>query len=105
MIKHFNTGAPLIGRFLGQEKTVLTEICHIRGVFMVKTCKTGIHEINSPHFLLFFMIFQFFEKKKQGFILTLYCVTKLQNYAACIKDVLIDFSRNRRHKKPYNTSF
>ena len=71
---------------MGQEKTVLIEICHIRGVFMVKTCKTGIQEINSPHFLLFFMIFQFFEMKKQGFILTLYFVTKSQNYASRIKD-------------------
>ena len=50
---------------MGQEKTVLIEICHIRGVFMVKTCKTGIQEINSPHFLLFFMIFQFFEMKNK----------------------------------------
>ena len=105
IIKHLNTGTPLIGRFLGQEKTVLIEICLIRGVFMVKTCKMGIQEINSPHFLLFFMIFQFFEMKKQGFILTLYFVTKLQNYASRTKDLSIHFSRNRRHKTPYNTSF
>ena len=72
---------------------------------MVKTCKTGIQEINSHHILLFFMIFQFFEMKKQGFILTLYFVTKSRNYASHIKDVLIDFSRNRRHKKTHDTSF